>query len=648
VKQRNWFRIFITTGVLLFALVTFHSTFVNAAASQKINGPALILHDGQGEYLLGTHIEYLEDPSQTLNIEQASSLEYTDKFTHSNVDILNFGLKDSVYWLRFTVKNKTAMEKHWFLELARPSMNSVFFYVQSSDGNGFTETKTGYVFPFSTRDVLHENFVFDLNIAPGNEQTYYLRVKDMSLDLPLRIWSDNAFDDHDQISRLIIAASFGALLAMLIYNIILLIIMRDRGYIYYAFFQIFVLLYLGSIQGYAPRYIWPNTTSLNFFVIPLFIEVAIIFMLLFSWEFLRFDARPKWLAYICYILIAAFIFAIPPTLEIGAKTLSVVLPLVLVTHAYALVLGAWAMWHNYKPARYYLFAWSIYLIIGLGSALHHMGWLTVKQMIPEQALQLGAVYLVIFQSFALADRINYYKQEHLNAQNGFISQQKETMGLKDELNIALENARMELEDRVAQRTQELIELNRQLSQEITERKHVEDELKHLASVDSLTNLFNRRHFFEIARQEFIKSTRYNRSLSVVIFDIDVFKGVNDTHGHLVGDQALMHIGKLVHAITRQTDIPARYGGEEFIILLVETDCAQARVFAERLRQLVESSPVPHNNNSIHLTISIGVSGKECKGSIENFDHLISQADQALYKAKSAGRNRVICHWDDLS
>jgi diguanylate cyclase (GGDEF)-like protein len=304
------------------------------------------------------------------------------------------------------------------------------------------------------------------------------------------------------------------------------------------------------------------------------------------------------------------------------------------------------MRHGYKPARYYLFSWSIYLVIGLGVALHHMGWFTIEQVIPEQAFQLGAVYLVTFQSLALADRINYYKQESLDAQNRLILQQKETLSLKDELNVTLEYARTELENRVEQRTRELIDLTVKLSEEITERKHVEDELKRLASVDFLTGLFNRRHFFEIAGREFAKSTRYHRPLSVLIFDIDVFKNVNDTYGHLIGDQALMHIGKLVREITRKPDIPARYGGEEFIILLPETDPISAQIFAERLRQLTEESPVPCDNGPIHLTISVGVSGKDDKGNAESFDQLISQADQALYKAKSAGRNKVICHWDD--
>jgi diguanylate cyclase len=647
VKQRSWFQFFITAGTFILALVTFDSTFVEAAGS-RANAPLLILHDGQEEYLLGNHIEYLEDPSQTLNIEQVLSPEYADKFTRGNVDILNFGLKDSVYWLRITVRNESSLGEHWFLELARPSMNSVFLYTPLSDGGGFAEVKTGYVFPFSTRDVPHENFVFNLYLAPNHEQTYYLYVKDMSLDLPLRIWSDRAFELHDQTARLILALSFGALLTMLIYNIIMIFIMHDPGYVYYVFFQIFLLLYLGSLQGYAPRHLWPNDTSLNFFVIPLLIEITLTFQLLFIREFLRFATRPKWLDNICIILIVVFIFSIPFTLDIGARTLTVVLPLVLIAHVYALTLGVWAMWHGYKPARYYLFAWSAYLIIGAAATLQHMGWFTVKQVIPEQALQFGAVYLVIFQSLALADRINYYKQEHLNAQNSFILQQKETLGLKDELNTTLENARLVLEDRVAQRTRELINLNVKLSEEIAERKHAEDELKRLASVDFLTGLFNRRHFFEIARHEFIKATRYNHHLSVVIFDIDVFKSVNDTHGHLVGDQALAHIGKLVLQITRQPDIPARYGGEEFVILLPETDCDSAKIFAERLRNLVEDSPILSGRHSIHLTISVGVSGKDGMDNTESFDQLISQADEALYRAKSAGRNRVICHWESLS
>lgn len=643
-KRYIWLRIFIVPGSLLLALVVFNST-VAASASPQSNTPLLILHDGQEEYLLGLHMAYLEDPSQSLGIDQVSSTEYADRFIPGKMDILNFGLKDSAYWLRFTIKNESTLEEHWLLELARPSMNSVSLYTPLADGQGFTEKQTGYIFPFPTRDIPHENFVFVLESAPGQELTCFLRVKDITLDLPLRIWSVRAFDLHDQQSRLLLGLSFGALFAMLIYNGILLITLHDLGYVYYAFFQIFLILYLGSIQGYVPRFLWPNATFPNFYIIPLSIELARIFQILFSWEFLHFAPDKKWPRYIRDALIAVLAGSIPLTFVVGARILVLILPVILIMYLCIFLLGAWALWRGYKPARYYLFSWSIYLVIGFSAILQHMGWFTVKQMIPEQAFQFGAIYFVTFQSLALVDRIRFYKQENLNAQNKLILQQEETLSVKDELNATLENARVELEARVEQRTRELIDLNGQLSEEINERKHAEDELIRLVSVDFLTGIFNRRYFFEVAMQEFARSVHDNLPLSVVLFDVDVFKNVNDTYGHLIGDQALIHVGKLILEATRKTDIPARYGGEEFIILMKETDCYGAYAIAEKLRTLVENSPVHSGDALIELTISVGVAGRE---HMENLDQLISRADQAMYRAKNAGRNRVICDLEGLT
>jgi two-component system, sensor histidine kinase LadS len=647
VKRNTWFRIFIVPGALLLALIAFNSTIAASARIQS-NTPLLILHDGQEEYLLGMHMASLEDPSQTLGIEQVSSAEYADQFIPGEKDILNFGLKDSAYWLRFTIKNESTLEKRWLLELARPSMNSVFLYTPLSDGNGYTEKKTGYVFPFPTRDIPHENFVFVLEPSPGKELTYYLRVKDITLDLPLRIWSSRAFDLHDQASRMLLGLSFGALFAMLIYNGILLITLHDLGHVYYAFFQTFLILYLGSIQGYVPRFLWPNDTLPNFYIIPFSIELAGIFQILFSWEFLHFVPDAKWPRYIRNALIAVLAGSIPFTFVVGARILILILPVILIMYLCIFLLGVWALWRGYKPARYYLFSWSIYLVIGFGAILQHMGWFTARQMIPEQAFQFGAIYFVTFQSLALADRIRFYKQENLNAQNELILQQEETLSVKDELNATLENARVELEARVALRTRELIDLNGQLSEEINERKRAEDELIQLASVDFLTGIFNRRYFFEIAMQEFARSVHDNLPLSVILFDIDIFKNVNDTYGHLVGDQALIHIGKLILEAARKTDISARYGGEEFIILMKETDCSSAYAIAEQLRYLVENSPVQSGEALIKLTISVGVAGRESREIVENLDQLISLADQAMYRAKNAGRNRVVCDSEHLS
>jgi len=181
--------------------------------------------------------------------------------------------------------------------------------------------------------------------------------------------------------------------------------------------------------------------------------------------------------------------------------------------------------------------------------------------------------------------------------------------------------------------------------DITDRKRIQDELQKIAITDSLTGLFNRRHFFDLGEKEFAKSTRYNRSLSVILLDIDFFKGINDTYGHFVGDQVLTQVGFLFHKNGREADLTARYGGEEFIILLPETDCASAMLVAERLRKLIEESLIQIGNNLIRFTASFGVAAID-GANAETFDQLVSQADQALYEAKRVGRNRVACYREE--
>ena len=163
----------------------------------------------------------------------------------------------------------------------------------------------------------------------------------------------------------------------------------------------------------------------------------------------------------------------------------------------------------------------------------------------------------------------------------------------------------------------------------------------LARTDSLTGLFNRRYFFEVAEREFAKSVRYNRSLSVILFDIDLFKEVNDTYGHLAGDQVLARVGSVLRNKDRETDVAARYGGEELVLLLPETDSQGANATAERLRKLMEDSPVHVGGDMIRFTASFGIAAKDDDTVTDTVDHLISQADKALYQAKRAGRNRVV-------
>jgi diguanylate cyclase (GGDEF)-like protein/PAS domain S-box-containing protein len=183
------------------------------------------------------------------------------------------------------------------------------------------------------------------------------------------------------------------------------------------------------------------------------------------------------------------------------------------------------------------------------------------------------------------------------------------------------------------------------SVDIDERKQREDELADQARQDDLTGLLNRRHFMQLAQREISRGKRHPRDLSLLMMDLDLFKQVNDTYGHLVGDAVLKHLAELCHAVLREEDLIARLGGEEFAVLLPDTSPRKAREVAERLRQQVERSPlVLDDETPIPFTLSIGIASLD-DGPISELESLLAAADQALYAAKRAGRNRVLAQGD---
>lgn len=171
-----------------------------------------------------------------------------------------------------------------------------------------------------------------------------------------------------------------------------------------------------------------------------------------------------------------------------------------------------------------------------------------------------------------------------------------------------------------------------------EARHAEEQLKQMAIKDSLTGTYNRRFFQQRLEEEFLRSQRYHRPLSVIMMDIDYFKQVNDQAGHLAGDKILIHTAQTLTRSLRRVDVIARYGGDEFGILLPETTHNDTLSLAERLLEHIKKDSVYFEGAELNVTVSIGVAS--LGPGIHSTEDLVIRADQALYQAKSLGRNRV--------
>lgn len=163
--------------------------------------------------------------------------------------------------------------------------------------------------------------------------------------------------------------------------------------------------------------------------------------------------------------------------------------------------------------------------------------------------------------------------------------------------------------------------------------------KYLSVTDNLTGLANRRNFESAFEKEFLRAVRYNSKFTLVMFDIDHFKNINDTFGHPCGDFVLRQIANSALQTFRKTDTVFRFGGEEFVVILTETDIKQAIIPLERFRKTVETLGLTYQDNEVEVTVSIGA----CQFSpdMKTKEEFLQKVDETLYKAKNSGRNRTI-------
>jgi len=371
-------------------------------------------------------------------------------------------------------------------------------------------------------------------------------------------------------------------------------------------------LVLFCLNGLAFEYLWPNSPWLANHAIPLSMCLVQLAMQQFSRIFLELDRRwplgdriaKGFIAFFILLGVASFVVDYRLAVQVGTIA---VFPGVL----FILYTSFRSIRQGYRPARLFLLAWFILLLATPLYAAVSFGVLE-KNFVTEYGLQIGSAIEMILLSFALA-----YRYAALRRENERI----------------VRDANDQLEQNVARRTSELSSALEQLAD-------ANSRLRESNRRDALTGVYNRRHFREVFEQLLHQAAETRQPLGVLLIDLDHFKKVNDTHGHLAGDECLRSLARTLESVLNpEQAVIARFGGEEFVVVLPAAAPAHVLEVAERLRQRISALPVRYNGYEITMTASIGAFAVPL-GFVANPDDALHQADDALYAAKNAGRNRV--------
>lgn len=583
-----------------------------------------------GRIEVGVQMGVLVDSSRALTRQQVmSSAQPWQTISRQSP---NFGFTDDAYWFRFQIDNQGAQEVRRLVELPKPYIDDVQLYHYAG-----SQLKTNYALgdekPFAQRPVRHPSFIMPLTLAPGANLIYIRLASTGTIEAPFRIWDLVQFHEAGNDESLTQGAVIGILLIMIVYNLFVFLSTRDIDYLYYICFVASFLLFYFTMTGYTFAYVWPRAIRWNSFAISTFISSATLFACLFTRSFLKLRSFSMPAFYLLRVLTTAsalmlvltFVLPYNVTVRIGA----ILGTLASVT---ALAMGYWRWWRGARFARFYCLAWTA-LLIGIGILSASKFGLISFNTWTNHAPQIGIVLLVVLLSFTLADRINTDRSLRVNAQAVALAHERKARASQEALIRGKEEANRQLEQRVKART---TELNNTLDQ----LQVANDRLQLLSTTDGLTQLSNRAFFDNALATEHRRARRLKSSLSLILFDIDHFKQINDTHGHPGGDACLRALANLMRArIHRTGDVLARYGGEEFVILLIDSGPQDSMALAERFRADIEKLLVEFDGGPIRFTASFGVACGIPDGHNSPQDFLAS-ADKALYQAKHDGRNCV--------
>ena len=583
------------------ALVAAACLGVGAATASE----PIVVGDAVTQELL--HPDVMEE--SVAHIDPAKVLERFDApnmFTASPDRIVNAGFSANALWLHVRLQWDGGGTRERVITIENPLLHNADFYLRHADGR---------VDILSQKDAEGAPQASLQLPAPGVTQDLFVRVESHHpLILPLKLSTPQAYAGHREWTRMQTGLIAGALLALVVYNLLLAIALRKRNYRWLALhlFSFGVLLVI--VQGYGES-AWKSlvgTDADNLIYAAISFAMFGIFGYASSLLSLKKAAPLAATTFGVLALVRVMLMGLAllvPASWVAQLCVALLVPESMIIAGTALVLA----FKGSSPARLLLLAWTPLLTLLVADALLSFGVLP-SMGFGTAGLAMGGLIGAAVITFA-----SVLRYESLN-------EQVETVTLK---------SATKLETGVAERT-------RALATTMAALNDANLRLREANERDGLTGAYNRRYFDQNIEAMISRSRTATQPFSALVADIDHFKQINDKAGHLAGDDCIRMVARLLQQSLGNGQPVVRYGGEEFVILLPDVNAGEAFATADRLRAAIADETVHSGNQTLKLTISIGVATIPAKQRVSAAS-VIRAADSALYAAKNEGRNRVIHH-----
>ncbi|MFV9683417.1 7TM diverse intracellular signaling domain-containing protein [Pseudomonas sp. NY15367] len=364
---------------------------------------------------LGQSMYVFEDVRGDASIDDIASPAVQGSFRLHDKPVLNAGYSRSVFWLRLDLEYRPEQaqgDRNWLLELAYPPLDHLELYLPDEDGSFALAQRTGDALPFDSRQIRQNNYLFELNLEPGQAKRVYLRLESQgSIQAPLTLWAPNAYLEQQPGRIYVLGIIYGVLLVMLVYNLFIFISVRDTSYLYYILYIASFGLYQVSVNGAGIEYFWPNSPWWANAATPFLIGAAALFGCQFARSFLHTAEHSPWVDRLLLLLMTCGVVVMLLALSVSYATalrLATYLALLFTVVIFAAGILAWL--RGMRVARYFIFAWTAFLIGGAVNTLMVLGYLP-NVFLTMYASQIGSALEVGLLSLALADRINAMKEE---------------------------------------------------------------------------------------------------------------------------------------------------------------------------------------------------------------------------------------------